>query len=268
MQWEELTAAEFRQAVHDTGVCIVNMAVLEKHGDHLPVGTDLLLGHKLACLAAEHEPAVVFPPYYFGKVFEATCYPGAVALGPSLLVELAQRVFDEIARNGFKKILLYNSHGGNWHLMHFLAQCNIASDAPYALYLPQHIVAPELMTAFEAATASPKHEHAGLIETSLALALIPDLVRYDRIPDSPIESRERLAHLSDIFTGISWFADFPDHIAGDPKSATLELGEKLRDIMVNSLATQIAMVKNDEVAPLLKDEFFRKLGDLSEPSRE
>ena len=56
MQWENLTAGEFKKAMENTGVCIIAMGVLEKHGDHLPLGTDFLNGHKLACLAAEKEP--------------------------------------------------------------------------------------------------------------------------------------------------------------------------------------------------------------------
>ena len=258
MQWENLTAAEFRQAVKDTGTCIVNMSVLEKHGDHLPLGTDLFLGHKLACLAAELEPAVVFPPYYFGKVFEATCYPGAVAIGPTLLVELAQAVFDEIGRNGFEKIILYNSHGGNWPLLQFLAQCDIASNTPYTLYLPQRFVSPEWMAEYQSITPIPEHEHAGLIETSLAMALFPELVQNDKIPAEDVRPLGRLAHLPDLFTGVNWFSDFPEHMAGDAGAATLQVGEKLKELHVKSLAAQIAAVKSDEVAPLLKDEFFQQ----------
>ena len=267
MQWEKLTAAEFRDAVQDTGVCIVNMSVLEKHGDHLPLGTDLFLGYKLACLAAEREPAVVFPPYYFGKVFEATCHPGAVAIGPKLLVELAQKVFDEIGRNGFRKIILYNSHGGNWHLLHFLAQCNIAADSDYTLYLPQHFVSPDLMAAYEAITPLPEYEHAGLIETSLAMALFPELVHEDKIHKEGARPRKRLEHLPDLFTGIDWFSNFPDHLAGTAAAATLEIGEKLKELHVESLAAQIAAVKNDEVAPLLKDEFFQQLRSVKDLDR-
>ena len=65
MQWENLTSPEFAKAVKETGVCVIAFGVVEKHGEHLPLGTDFLNGHKLACLAAEKEPAVVFPPFYY-----------------------------------------------------------------------------------------------------------------------------------------------------------------------------------------------------------
>src|SRR5690606_29127243 len=130
MRWENLTAKQLEVAARDTGVCLVPLGVLETHGPHLPLGTDVFIAHALACRAAEREPAVVFPPLPFGKVYEAAPFPGAVALKPDLLVALAENTFDEIGRNGFEKILLVNGHGGNRAWIQFLVQCNIASDKP------------------------------------------------------------------------------------------------------------------------------------------
>ena len=72
MQWENLTAPDFAGAVKDTqGVCVLPLACIERHGDHLPLGTDLFLGMEVARRAAEIEPAVVFPPFYFTQILEA-----------------------------------------------------------------------------------------------------------------------------------------------------------------------------------------------------
>jgi len=264
MQWENLTSAELKAAVRDTGVCIVNMSVMERHSEHLPLGTDMFIGHRLACLAAEREPAVVFPPYYFGKVFEATCYPGALAITPKLLVDLALNVFQEIARNGFKKILLFNSHGGNWALLRFLVQCNISEEKPYTLYLANDFVPENKVKEHNAICPIPEHEHAGEIETSLAYALFPELVRADRVPTEPATPRQRLAHLGGLVTGLGWYADFPEHYAGDASRATREKGEKLRDLYVGALAEQIAAVKRDEGVAALTREFFDRLREIRE----
>jgi creatinine amidohydrolase len=258
MQWENLTATEFEKAVRETGVCVVPMAVLEKHSEHLPLGTDLFLGHKLACLAAEQEPAVVFPAYYFGKVYEAMCHPGAVAVQPRLLFELAQNILDEIARNGFRKILIFNAHGGNRELIKFLAQCAIAEERPYSLYVPEHFLSPEYLAAHEEICGLPDHEHAGAIETALALALFPQWVHMDRLPKEPATPKGRVGHLGDLFTGIHWFADFPDHYAGDARSATPAIGEKLKDLYVASLVAHIAAVKADTAVPSLAATFHQK----------
>src|SRR5713101_494342 len=71
-KWEELTAADFREAIQQSkGTCILPFGILEKHGPHLPIGTDLLNVRYASLHAAEQEFAVVFPEYYFGQIFEA-----------------------------------------------------------------------------------------------------------------------------------------------------------------------------------------------------
>src|SRR5713226_4503045 len=72
VHWEELTAADFRSAIQQSqGTCLLPFGILEKHGPHLPLGTDLLDVRYAALHAAEREYAVVFPEYYFGQIFEA-----------------------------------------------------------------------------------------------------------------------------------------------------------------------------------------------------
>ena len=71
-KWEELTAADFRQGIlQSKGVCLLPFGILEKHGPHLPLGTDLLNVRYASLHAVEQEYAVVFPEYYFGQIFEA-----------------------------------------------------------------------------------------------------------------------------------------------------------------------------------------------------
>ena len=55
MQLEHLTSADFAQAVRQAGVCVIALGVIEKHSDHLPLGTDFINGHRLACMAADVE---------------------------------------------------------------------------------------------------------------------------------------------------------------------------------------------------------------------
>jgi len=259
MQWEQLTSDEIAAAARESGVCVVNFSVLERHAEHLPVGTDMFIGHRIACLAAEREPAVVFPPYFFGKVYESTCHPGAVAIAPRLLVDLAMNVFQEIARNGFKKILLFNSHGGNWALLRFLVQCNISDDMPYTLYLANDFVPEDKRKEHAEICPIPEHEHAGEIETSLAYALFPELVRKGSVPPDSAKPMGRLAHLKGVVTGVSWYADFPDHYAGNASQGSREKGERLKELYVGALAEQLAAVKRDGRVNALTREFFDRL---------
>src|SRR5881409_388834 len=79
VKWEELTAGDFRAAIQQAkGTCLLPFGILEKHGPHLPLGTDLLNVRFAALHAAEQEFAVVFPEYYFGQIFEAKHQPGTV----------------------------------------------------------------------------------------------------------------------------------------------------------------------------------------------
>jgi creatinine amidohydrolase len=258
MQWENLTATDFAQAVRETGVCILSFGVIEKHSEHLPLGTDFLNGHHLACLAAVKEPAVVFPPFYFGQIYEARCFPGTVTLAPALLLQLIQGVLDEIGRNGFHKIILHNAHGGNNHLLPFIAQASLWEEKPYTIYYYADSLAGNKHPQWNALLETSNHGHACECETSISLANHPELVKMERVPANPADPLGRLSGVPGNFGGISWYADYPDHYAGDARPATAEKGRALQQIEVEALAAFIAAVKADQVAPALNREFFSR----------
>src|SRR6202051_5308524 len=98
-KWEELSAGEFRQAIEQSkGTCLLPFGILEKHGPHLPLGTDLLNVRYASLHATEKEYAVVFPEYYFGQIFEAKHEPGTIAYSAELQLKLLQETTDEMAR--------------------------------------------------------------------------------------------------------------------------------------------------------------------------
>ena len=259
MQWENMTAQDFASAVREMGVCVIAMGVVEKHGEHLPLGTDFLNGHRVACLAAEKEPAIVFPPFYFGQIYEARCYPGTITLKPTLLIQVIQGVLDEIGRNGFEKVILYNAHGGNEFLLPFLAQCSLWEEKPYSVYLYTGQLTEAREKEWNAIRETALHMHACECETSISLANHPELVKLDRVPAVPAEPLSRLNDLPANFAGISWYSNYPDHYAGDARSASAEKGHALRQIQVDSLAEYIAAVKADQVIPELNKEFFARV---------
>jgi creatinine amidohydrolase len=264
MQWEQLTSTEFAQAVRDTGVCVIALGVVEKHSEHLPLGTDFLNGHKIACLAAEKEPAVVFPPFYFGQIYEARCFPGTVTLKPTLLMELLQGVLDEIGRNGLRKIILYNAHGGNTHLLSFLAQCTLWEDKPYRVYLYTGRMTPERQQAWQAIVETKLHGHACECETSISLANHPHLVKMEKLPSDPADPLGRLSDLPANFSGITWYSNFPEHYAGDARTASVQKGLALRQLIVDSLVEFIAAVKADQTVPALNAEFFKRVRQIGQ----
>jgi len=268
MQWEYLTALDFVRAVKRTGVCIVPMGVLEKHADHLPLGTDMLVSHRLACLAAEKEPAVVFPPFCFGQIYEARCFPGTLTIKPSLLLELLEAVLDDIGRNGFQKIILFNGHGGSNALLMFLAQASLWRQKPYLVYVVKGaggkaLLTPSQVKQWDALLETSYHGHACECETSISLALHPELVQMDRVWRRGGAPRNRLSAIPAAFAGIGWYADHPEHYAGDARPATAKKGARLVALLVDGLSRFIADVKSDRIAPALEREFFRRADQMA-----
>jgi creatinine amidohydrolase len=268
MQWEQMTAPDFARAVQETGVCVIAMGVLERHSEHLPLGTDYLNGHKLACLATEKEPAVVFPPFYFGQIYEARCFPGALTIKPTLLIELIQGVFDEIGRNGFKKIIISNAHGGNNAMLPFLVQCSLWAEKPYTVYFHNGSLGAEREKQWNAVVETSHHGHACECETSISLANHPELVKMGCVPaEHAGDARERLAAIKPSgFSAVNWYSDYPEHYAGDARTASAEKGRILRQLSVDALSEFIAAVKADQVAPTLQAEFFAREKHLRAPN--
>jgi len=263
LRWEELTWTDFPKAVSTSkGVCVLTLGVIEKHGNHLPLGTDFLNVYKIACLAAEKEFAIVFPPYYFGQIYEAQHMQGTIAIRPKLLLELLENVCDEIGRNGFRKILIVNGHGGNISMIDFFLQLLLYRKKNYVVYLagwwPR---TQEDREYYRSLMETKEHGHACECETSYSLANFPELVKMNLISEKPGHTLDRLKHLEEIGirTPIDWYARYPDHYAGDARPASREKGEKLRDKWVEHLAKTIKIVKEDETLPALYEQFFTRI---------
>ena len=259
-KWEELTGPDFVKAIQQSqGTCLLPIGILEKHGAHLPLGNDLINVRYVSEHAAAEEYAVVFPAYYFGQIFEARQQPGTVAYSSHMQLELLQETADEMARNGCKKIIIVNGHGGNNSLLPYFAQSQLASPHDYIVYVferPSHDDA-----AGRPPMKSSKYAvdfHAGEGETSRTMVSRPDLVHLDRAKSESGEDQAR-QHLPDsLYTGIWWYARFPNHYAGDGSVATKELGEFDTKAEISDLVTAIRAVKADAEGLRLQKEFNEK----------
>ena len=256
VQWEELTAADFRGAIQESkGTCLLPFGILEKHGAHLPLGTDLLDVRYAAVHAAQQEYAVVFPQYYFGQIFEAQHEPGTVAYSSHLQLELLQETTDEMARNGCKKVMIVNGHGGNENLLPFFAQTQLDKPRDYVVYVLPLIESP---AAGPPAKKTELDMHGGESETSKMLVARPDLVHMDRAKS---ESGADQAHLDlpdPLYTAIWWYARFPNHYSGDGSAATVERGQFEMKNWQAAIVKAIRAVKADDKSLQLQNEFFEK----------
>ncbi len=257
VKWEELTAPDFVKAVAlSSKTCLLPLGVLEKHGPQLPIGTDLLDARNLAIRGAEKEYAVVFPEYYFSQIFEAKHQPGTIAYSEKLIWSMLEETCDEIARNGFTKILLVNGHGGNNSFLPFFCQSQLARRRNYAVLLYQPSRDPEADEQVRKMRKTTMEAHAGEVETSRMLANRPELVKLDQAGTQSGADLARLPDLRDLYTGIWWYASFPNHYAGDAAPANRQLGEMVLQRSVEQLVRAIKTVKTDTRVLELQNQFF------------
>lgn len=255
VHWEELTGPDFIAAIQRAqGTCLLPFGILEKHGPHMPIGSDLINARYAALHAAEQQYAVVFPEYYFGQIAEARHQPGTIAYSRELQLALLQATTDEMARNGCKKILIVNGHGGNSSLLPYFAQSQLDKPHDYVVYL---------FDERTPASGGPKKKtfidaHAGESETSKMMIVRPDLLYQDRAASESGADQHRQNLPEGVYTGIWWYARFPDHYAGDGSAATHELGEYQMKWWVDSVSNIIAAIKADDVSLRLQNEFYEK----------
>jgi len=263
MRLDELTGDLFEGAVQKAeGICLLPLSCIERHGHHLPLATDMYIGRELCNRAAALEPSIVFPDYIFTQILEARHYPGCIGIEPDLSIRLLENTCREIARNGLKKIVIVNAHGGNDHLIHYFAQIQLASPRDYVVYVTERSVNPEDEAAVQALWETNVDGHAGEQESSAILAIRPDLVNRDVMPtDGEGQPLGRLQHLRDlnIDMGIWWYADYPSHYCGDGIPATAEKGNAWLDARARALAKSIRAIKDDAETKRLQDEFFSKV---------
>jgi creatinine amidohydrolase len=252
--WEELTGPDFIQAVRQSqGVCVLPFGIIEKHGPHLPLGTDLLDVRFAVMNAVKQEYAVVFPQYYFGQIFEAQQQPGTVAYSLTTQLTLLQETVKEMARNGCKKVVIVNGHGGNNSLLPLFAQAQLASPRDYVVYvfgLPQRDAPgrPAMKTTLDM--------HAGETETSLMLVARPDLVHMDRATEESGADQKRQSLPGSVYTGIWWYARFPNHYSGEGAAGNKELGEFEQKEWSRQIAESIKAIKADSESLKLQNQFF------------
>ncbi len=216
----------------------------------------IIAAREVARRAAQQEYVVVFPPYYFGQIFEAKHQPGVMAYGSRVIWDLLQETCDELGRNGFRKIVLVNGHGGNNNFLHYFVQAQLERPRPYAVFLYEAMPNEETDKRIAALRKTPMDMHAGETETSTMMAIRPDLAHPERAGMQSGADQNRLAALSDAYTGIWWYARFPNHYAGDGSPANRELGEVLLTAEVEPLVRLLRAVKKDEATLKLQERFF------------
>ena len=259
IKYEELTSPEFMEAVIESdSTCLIPIGVMEKHGPHLPLGTDLIDVREIALRAAKEEYTIVFPEYYFSQIFEAKHQPGTIAYSTQLIFNILQETCQELARNGLKKIILVNGHGGNNNFLHFFCQAQLESPKDYSVILFSPEDDQEVSKQINKLRQTRTGGHADEIETSMMLSHRPDLVHTEKAKNQSGRDLDRLNNIPYGYTGIWWYAKFPNHYAGDGSHPNKEIGELTINSRVNQLVSLIKLLKTDKNIEQLQRNFFKE----------
>ena len=258
--WEELTSEDFALAVKQSdGVCVIPLGVIEKHGQQLPLGTDVYTSREVSRRAAEKEYCIIYPYFFAGQIFEAKHQPGTIAYSSDLLFKLLDETCREISRNGIKKIILVNGHGGNSAWLQYFCQIQLESPRDYVVYYTTPSVSQDVQQKIAAMRKTTIGGHADEVETSSMLVVRPDLVKIARATAESGENLNRLQHVpSGLYSGIRWYSQYPNHYAGDAKDATVALGELSLESRSQTLADFIKVVKADQTTLRLQNDFFKE----------
>lgn len=255
---EELTSPQFARAVELAGgVCIIPIGIIEKHGPHLPLGTDLFEAREAATAAAKKEYAVVFPPYFAGQIFEARHQPGAVAYSNELMWKMLEETCSELSRNGLKKIVLVNGHGGSTNFLHYFCQSQLASQKDYIVVMFEEETNPDYNKEIQSLKKAKLDGHAGEEETSMMSYIRPDLVDVQAITSQSGADQNRL-NIPFGYTGIWWYAKFPNHYASDVAQPNKRLGELLITSWSDQIAELVKYLKSNDTIKELQDEFNKR----------
>ncbi|MCX6237622.1 MAG: creatininase family protein [Bacteroidia bacterium] len=257
--YDELTAPDFIKAVkQSSGVCLLPIGILEKHGPHLPLGTDIFECRKVATTAAEKEYCVVFPTYYMGQINEARHQPGTIAYSPELIWKILQETCDELSRNGIKKIIIVNGHGGNNDFLKYFCMSQLHSQKDYALIFYQPNESEDITKKINALRQTTTGGHADEMETSMMRYIRPDLVKTELAGSQSGKNQGRLAEIPNQYTGIWWYAQYPNHYAGDATKSSVELGKLVINAEADQLVELIKKVKLSNKIEDLQKQFYQE----------
>ena len=283
MIWTDLREEEFESAIErSSGVCVIPMGCIEKHGQHLPVGTDYFEAATVVKRAAEREEVMIFETgAWLGEVscFHSFDDPGearlrgCIGIKQETLLRVLEELCDEIARNGFRKILIVNAHGGNRDLLRHFLRCQSYTRKNYATLsafaFPFNDIAPKKLyntvtqrkkdfsyltdddfeTLRRFAESGTGGGHADIRETSMIMDYDASLVAEDRYDAESGASTHRTDYLAEagIDSVNAWLANYPtSYEALPPYGASASIGRAMNEISVERMVKIFSLIKNDE----------------------
>ena len=198
--WQDMTTEEFAALDAEHVVAVLPVAAIEQHGPHLPVYVDACLNkgviERAVELMPDDLPATVLPMMPVGKSNEHIKFPGTLTLSADTLIRLWTEIGASVARAGVRKIVIYNSHGGQRQITEVVArELRVDHDMFAVAVNPGSLGRPAgLFPDLEL-----RHGiHGGSVETSMMLHLRPDIVHMDKADNfapTTIQIEEEYRHI-------------------------------------------------------------------------
>ena len=226
LTWKQVDALP-----RETTLLILPTAAIEQHGHHLPLATDTLINNLLLGKALERIPAKLpiyaLPPVCYGKSNEHMGFPGTLSVSAKTFLAVVRDVGASVAGAGFRKLALYNTHGGNSSLVDVLAR-----DLRAEFGLRTFSLFGSGGARFDGLSTQEQTYgfHAGEVETAFLLNAVPELVHTSEYTANYIAriDQPELLKPEGSSANFAWLTKdiAPSGVMGDPRSATAENGER------------------------------------------
>lgn len=245
-RWENLTRDEIAALDKDNTIVMLPTSATEQHGPHLPVGTDAIilstLIDKIIEVGEFEKGNLIFAPQLpIGKSNEHMGFAGTITFSAQTYYSLLHDIAKSIAASGFKKLVLFNSHGGNTDM------CNLISrDLRIDLGLQVYVIDWWFTDFWQDGLKDIKQSgtygvfHACELETSLMLEARPETVHMElAVDEDPADYFKGEDKYVTVFGPVNpgWKTSdvTKSGVIGAPTFATLEKGQKLFDYACKKL---------------------------------
>jgi creatinine amidohydrolase len=244
--YEEMKWPEIKEVVKQDRVVLIPVGTLEDHGLHLPIITDVLINATICKKTAERIPkeVVLLPPHYHGYSPHHMDFPGPISIEGPTFIKYMLDVTKCLVHHGFRRILLVNSHGSNAPWLETVARLTIVAHPNVLCATVNWWAIPEVVEVVKAQRTSERGgtSHAGELETSLMLAIRPDLVDMSKAQKDINYQTSDYFPLDDFFYPSGsvtmmpyWSTLSKTGTMGDPTVATPEKGEQWLKAAVKGL---------------------------------
>lgn len=263
--WSELSTRDFASVDAERAVAVLPVAATEQHGPHLPLGVDTTLADGVVQASLGHLradlPVLFLPTQAVGLSSEHTAFAGTLTLSPQTLITLWCELGACVARAGFRKLVLFNAHGGNVAPMDIVAR-ELRGSHRMLVYSTNWYTLP-LGEAVDSLFSAQEHRfgiHGGAIETSMMLALQPGQVRMDQVMDFASTSEQRARNFPILGNGrsarLGWqMQDYnPLGAVGRASDASADKGRALLQAAGRQLASLLAEVSAVPLSSLVTDK--------------